>query len=177
VAPGWWSGCEDPDFDADAVGDAGEVAGVAGDDGSLVAEGGGDDDGIHDGGGTRGGAGAAGGAAGLLVVREYVAAYEHAGVLVLGSAAPGAGQDDDDEGDGADPRAGELVVLGEEARGCGAAASSAPVSQTMARIRPAASSGSSSSRPASAPSTLPPAGRTGRDTAQPDRNAVDFAQA
>src|SRR5260370_22585546 len=100
---GCWSGCEDPDFDADAVGDAGEVSGVTGDDGSLGADGGGDDDdGIHDVGGTRGGAGAAGGAAGALVVREYVAAFEHAGDLVLGSAAPGLGHDDDDGDDGAD---------------------------------------------------------------------------
>ena len=88
---GCWSGCEDPDIDADAVGGAGEVAGVAGDDGSLVADGGGDDDGIHDVGGTRRGAAEAGGAAGAPVVREYAAAFEHAGDLVLGSAAPGPG--------------------------------------------------------------------------------------
>src|SRR5258708_6991690 len=47
-------------------------------------------------------------------VRECVAAFEHAGDLVLGSAAPGPGQDDDDGDDGADARGGELVVQGEE---------------------------------------------------------------
>ena len=52
VAAAVLSGVE-PDFDADGVGDAGQVAGVAGDDGGLVADGGGDDDGVHDVGGGR----------------------------------------------------------------------------------------------------------------------------
>jgi hypothetical protein len=61
----------------------------------LVADGGGDDDRVDDVGGPGGGAGKAGGAAGALVVGNNVAAFEYAGDLVLGSAAPGLGQDDD----------------------------------------------------------------------------------
>src|ERR1039457_5199081 len=108
------SGRIEPYFDVDGVGDVGEVAGVAGDDGGLVADGGGDDDGIHDVSGAGGRAGDAGGAAGRLVVGgEDVAAFEDPGDLVLGPAAPGLGQQDDRD-DRADVRAGHLVVQGEE---------------------------------------------------------------
>src|SRR5450755_1509417 len=111
---GWCcSGRIEPDFDADGVGDVGQVAGVAGDDGGLVADGGGDDDGVHDVGGAGGRAGDTGGAAGGLVVGENVAALEDPGDLVLGSAAPGLGQHDDRD-DRADVRGGHLVVQGEE---------------------------------------------------------------
>src|SRR5713226_5153884 len=69
----WLRGVE-LDLDADSVGDAGQVAGVAGDDGGLVADGGGDDDRVHDVGGGRGGAGHARGAADALVIGDDVAA-------------------------------------------------------------------------------------------------------
>jgi hypothetical protein len=110
------SGAEEPDFDADGVGDAGEVAGVAGDDGGLVADGGGDDDGVDDVGdvgGAGGCAGDAGGSAGGRVVGEDVACLEDSRDLVLGSAAPGLGQDDDRD-NGADASCGYLVVEGQE---------------------------------------------------------------
>src|ERR1700678_2658947 len=60
----WWSGWEEPDLDADRVGDAGQVARVAGDDGGLVADGGHDDDRVEDVGGPGGGAGDASDTAG-----------------------------------------------------------------------------------------------------------------
>lgn len=47
------SGPEQADADAEGVGDAGQVVGIAGDDGGLVADGGGDDDGVDDIGGPR----------------------------------------------------------------------------------------------------------------------------
>src|SRR5882762_1321905 len=50
-----------------------------------------DDDRVDDVGGPGGGAGNAGSAAGAVVVGDNVAALEHAGDLVLGSAAPGLG--------------------------------------------------------------------------------------
>src|SRR5258706_12516225 len=101
------------DLDADGVGDAGQVAGVAGDDGGLVADGGGDDDRVDDVGGPGGGAGNAGSAAGAVVVGDNVAALEHAGDLVLGSAAPGLGQHDDGH-ERAYAGGGDFVVQGEE---------------------------------------------------------------
>jgi len=107
------SGGVEADFDAEGVGDAGQVTGVAGDDGCLVADGGGDDDGIDDVGGSGCGAGDSCGAAGALVVGEDVAAFEDAGDLVLGSAAPGLGQDDDRD-ERPDTCRGHLVVQGEE---------------------------------------------------------------
>ena len=66
-------------------------------------------------GGPGGGAGDASGAAGALVVGEDVAGLEDPGDLVLGSAAPGLGQDDDRD-ERPDARAGQLIVQGEEVR-------------------------------------------------------------
>jgi len=43
-----WSDWEEPDLDADGIGDAGEVAGIAGDDRGLVAYRGRDDDRVRD---------------------------------------------------------------------------------------------------------------------------------
>ncbi len=78
-----------------------------------MTDGGHDDDRVADVGGPRGGAGDASGAAGALVVGENVAGFEDPGDLVLGTAAPGLGQDDGrDERPNA--RAGEFVVQGEE---------------------------------------------------------------
>jgi len=92
----WWClGWEEPDLDADRVGDAGQVAGVACDNGGLVADGGHDNDGIDDVRGPGGGAGDASGTAGALVIGEDVAGLEDPRDLVLGTAAPGLGQDDD----------------------------------------------------------------------------------
>ena len=71
-----WSGCVEPDFHADRVGDVGQVAWVTGDDGGLMPDGSGDDDGIHDVSGAGGCAGDAGGTAGALVVGEDVAAFQ-----------------------------------------------------------------------------------------------------
>ena len=82
-----WSGGVEADLDSDGVGDVGQVAGVAGDDGGLVADGGGVDDGVDDVGGAGGGAGESGGAADAGVVGEDVAAFEDAGDLVLRAAA------------------------------------------------------------------------------------------
>src|SRR5258706_3667623 len=84
---GWLGGVE-LDLDADGVGDAGQVGGVAGDDGGLVADGGGDDDRVGDVGGPGGGAGHARRAAGAGVGGGNVAAPEAAGGLVLGAGAP-----------------------------------------------------------------------------------------
>src|SRR6266568_1502224 len=64
-------------------------------------------------GGPGGGAGNAGSPAGALVVGDDVAAFEHAGDLVLGSAAPGLGQDDGGH-ERADAGGGGFVVQGEE---------------------------------------------------------------
>src|SRR6266851_2687580 len=111
----WWSGWEEPDLDADRVGDASQVAGVAGDNGGLVADGGHDDDRVDYVRGPGGGAGDASGAAGARVVGEDVAGLEDPGDLVLGSAAPGLGQDDDWD-ERPDPRAGQFIVQGEEVR-------------------------------------------------------------
>jgi hypothetical protein len=93
--------------------DAGQVAGVAGDDRGLVADGSHDDDRVDDVGGPGGGASDASGAAGALVVGEDVAGLEYPEDLVLGAAAPGLGQDDDRD-ERSDPRAGQFVVQGEE---------------------------------------------------------------
>src|SRR5262245_52603653 len=97
------------DFHADGIGDVGEVAGVAGDDGGLVTDRGGDHDRVGDIGGARGGAGYPGGPADALVVGDDVAGFEDPGDLVLGAAAPGLGQHDDRH-NGADPRGGEFVM-------------------------------------------------------------------
>ena len=114
AANGWpRSRWEQPDLDADRVGDAGRVAGVAGDDRGLVANGGHDDDRVDDVGGPGGGAGEASGTAGGLVVGEDVAGLEDPGDLVLGTAAPGLGQDDDRD-ERPDARSGQFVVQGEE---------------------------------------------------------------
>ena len=59
-----------------------------------MADGGHDDDRVDDVGGP-GGAGDARGAAGALVVGQDVAAFEDPGDLMLGTATPGLGQDDD----------------------------------------------------------------------------------
>ena len=88
-----WQVARVPDLDADRVGDAGQVAGVAGDHGGLVTDGGYDDDRVDHVGGPGGGAGDTSGAAGALVVGEDVAGFEYPGDLVLGTAAPGLGQD------------------------------------------------------------------------------------
>src|SRR5450755_379467 len=143
------SGREEPDLDAEGVGDAGQVAGVAGHDRGLVTHGSGDDDGIDDVGGARRRAGDAGGAAGGLVVRKNVAALEDTRDLVLGAAAPGLGQHDHRD-DRADARGGDLVVQGQGVR-------IAPFGgQERAGVvddgghYPAARCGSSPSRPASA---------------------------
>jgi len=66
------------------VGDAGQVAGAAGDDGGLVADGGHDDDRVDNIEGPGDGAGHAPGAAGALVAGEDVAGFEYPGDLVLG---------------------------------------------------------------------------------------------
>ena len=97
---------------------------------------------------------------------------------MLGSAAPGLGQDDDDGDDRADARGGELVVQGEEVgvaafggeQRAGVVDDGAHLAcGQLGLVVEQAGFGTFDS--------LPPAGRTGRDPAQPDRNAVDFAQA
>src|ERR1019366_5521429 len=71
-----------------------------------MADGGGDDDGVDDVRCSGGGTGRACGAASAFVVGNDVAAFQDARDLVLGSAAPGLGQDDDgDEGAEARPAA------------------------------------------------------------------------
>src|SRR5260370_8683429 len=85
----WWSGWEEPDLDADRVGDASQVTGVAGDNGGLVADGGHDDDRVDYVRGPGGGAGDASGAAGALVVGEDVAALGDPVALWLEPPPPG----------------------------------------------------------------------------------------
>src|ERR1019366_6878143 len=80
-----------------------------------MADGGGDDDGVDDVRCSGGGTGPARGAARAVVVGNDVAAFQDARDLVLGSAAPGLGQDDDGD-EGADAGGGELVVQREEVR-------------------------------------------------------------
>ena len=143
-----WSGWEQADLDADRVGDAGQVAGVAGDNGGLVADGGHDDDCVADVGGPGDRAGKARGAARGLVFGEDVAGPMDQGDLVLGTAAPGLGQDDDRD-ERPDARLGQFVVQGEEVR-------VGPFGEQRARVvddgrhYPAARWGSSSISPVSA---------------------------
>src|SRR6266567_3852452 len=136
-------------LDADGISDAGQVAGIAGDDRGLVLDRGHDDDGIDHVRGAGRRAGNSGRTADPLIIGENAGALQDTGDLVLRPAAPGLRQHDNRH-DRADPCPGHLIMQGQEIRIAALGCQQRPGVIDDRAHYPAANWVSSSSNPVSA---------------------------